>query len=234
MTLNAAAMVIATTVASESMPSMKFMAFITPTIQNTDATAPRKPRSNTGPAREMKSNWKPKATRMNAAANCTANFCGALVPMRSSYTPRPTIERAAGQDGEEIGEVLRDQVRRARVRREQQQRKAEAEDDGDPAEPRRGHGVDLPLARHIDQADVLRRAPDDGRGHVRGERAADEQKDQRQRRARSSTAAKDSRHHRRGAGSRGIKSSAAQARGLLFCDRRLPLRLSYTMPPHSR
>jgi hypothetical protein len=42
------------------------------------------PRSKTVPASETKSKWKPKATRMNAAANCTANFFGAFVPRRSS------------------------------------------------------------------------------------------------------------------------------------------------------
>jgi hypothetical protein len=43
MIVNDPAMVIETTVASESMPSMKFIAFITPTIQTTEATEPRKP-----------------------------------------------------------------------------------------------------------------------------------------------------------------------------------------------
>ncbi len=55
MIVNAAAMVMATTVASESMPSMKFMAFITPTIQTTDAMVPRKPRLISRPAKETRS-----------------------------------------------------------------------------------------------------------------------------------------------------------------------------------
>ena len=38
MTANATAMVIETSVASESMPSMKFTALITPTIQITETT----------------------------------------------------------------------------------------------------------------------------------------------------------------------------------------------------
>ena len=46
MTPKATAMVIATSVASESMPSMKLTALMTPTIQITETTEPRMPRLN--------------------------------------------------------------------------------------------------------------------------------------------------------------------------------------------
>jgi hypothetical protein len=83
--------VIETTVASESMPSMKLTALITPTIQSIEATEPRMPRWKFMPRSEISSKRKPNATSTSAAAPCTANFFGAFAPIRSSYTPRPTI-----------------------------------------------------------------------------------------------------------------------------------------------
>src|SRR4029077_19791782 len=55
--------------------------------------------------------------------------------------PEADDQRAAGQNGEEVGEVLGDQLRGVGVGREQHERKGEAEDDGQAAHPRRGLGV---------------------------------------------------------------------------------------------
>ena len=84
MTRKATAMVMATTVARESMPSMKFMALMTPTIQTTEMTLARTPKLMKVPARETKSKRKPKATRMTAAAVWMVNLRGASAPRMSS------------------------------------------------------------------------------------------------------------------------------------------------------
>jgi len=88
-------------------------------------------------------------------------------------------ERAAGQHGEEVGEVLRDQLRRFFVGGEEHERKSESEDDGQPAQPRRGAEVQLARAGMIDGPRLLGHALDDARGQEGGHAAGDEEKDER-------------------------------------------------------
>ena len=179
MTLNAAAMVIDTTVASESMPSMKFIAFITPTIQSTERDdaeeAEVEDLAGDGDLVELKAEGDQDQRRRELHGELLRRVRADEVVVDAEADD----ERAAGEDGEEVGEVLRDQVRRARVRGQEQQRKAEAEDDGEP--PRRGVATPCSLrssgtsTRPMCCARVLH----DGRRHVRRQRAADEQENQR-------------------------------------------------------
>ncbi len=84
-------------------------------------------------------------------------------------------QRAAGEQGEEIRDVLRHEARGLGVRGQQQERKAEAEDDGDPAEARRRDFMDLAMTWQVDQPDVLSSAPDDRGGDVGRQRTAAEE-----------------------------------------------------------
>src|ERR1043165_9963731 len=68
MASKATAMVMATTVARESMPSMKLTALMTPTIQTTETTLARRPRLMRAAPKETKSKRKPKARRMTGVA----------------------------------------------------------------------------------------------------------------------------------------------------------------------
>src|SRR5205085_10148440 len=64
-------------------------------------------------------------------------------------------ERAAGENGEEVGEIFRYEYGGVRIRREEHERKAEAEDDGQSAHARRRFGVLLALVGMIDRSDFL-------------------------------------------------------------------------------